>query len=108
MPGYDQREIQEYPGRRGGCAHQAKEGMRECKTASALSMKLYAGGEFPESYYAQCVAYLAVTGWERWDKPAQGGGHPQDFQPDTGRIQKNNDWLDGFLAEQEGKGGGEP
>lgn len=38
----------------------------ECKTASALSMKLYAGGEFPESYYAQCVAYLAVTGWERW------------------------------------------
>lgn len=46
--------------------------------------------------------------WERWDKPAQGGGHPQDFQPDTGRIQKNNDWLDGFLAEQEGKGGGEP
>lgn len=38
----------------------------ECKTASALSMKNYAGGEFPESYYAQCVAYLAVTGWERW------------------------------------------
>lgn len=38
----------------------------ECKTASALSMKLYAGGEFPESYYAQCVAYLAVTEWQRW------------------------------------------
>ena len=38
----------------------------ECKTASALSLRLYAGGEFPESYYAQCVAYLAVTGWERW------------------------------------------
>lgn len=38
----------------------------ECKTASALSVKLYQGGEFPESYYAQCVAYLAVTGWERW------------------------------------------
>lgn len=38
----------------------------ECKTASALSMRLYAGGQFPESYYAQCVAYLAVTGWERW------------------------------------------
>lgn len=38
----------------------------ECKTASALSAKRYAGGEFPESYYAQCVTYLAVTGWERW------------------------------------------
>lgn len=38
----------------------------ECKTASALSMKSYRGGEFPESYYAQCVTYLAVTGWERW------------------------------------------
>lgn len=46
--------------------------------------------------------------WECWTKPAQGGGHPQDFQPDTGRIQKNNDWLDRFLAEQEGKGGWEP
>lgn len=38
----------------------------ECKTASALSMRSYAGGQFPESYYVQCVAYLAVTGWERW------------------------------------------
>lgn len=38
----------------------------ECKTASALSLKAYQGGKFPESYYAQCVAYLAVTGWERW------------------------------------------
>lgn len=38
----------------------------ECKTASALSMKSYVGGEFPESYYAQCVTYLAVTGWQRW------------------------------------------
>lgn len=38
----------------------------ECKTASALSEKRYAGGDFPESYYAQCVTYLTVTGWERW------------------------------------------
>ncbi len=38
----------------------------ECKTASALNMKAYSGGQFPESYYAQCVSYLAVTGWERW------------------------------------------
>lgn len=38
----------------------------ECKTASALSLKSYRGGQFPESYYVQCVAYLAVTGWQRW------------------------------------------
>lgn len=38
----------------------------ECKTASALASKIYRGGQFPESYYAQCVTYLAVTGWERW------------------------------------------
>lgn len=38
----------------------------ECKTASALNLKRYDGGDFPESYYAQCVSYLAVTGWQRW------------------------------------------
>ena len=38
----------------------------ECKTASALSAKKYAGGDFPEHYYVQCVSYLAVTGWDRW------------------------------------------
>lgn len=38
----------------------------ECKTASALNLKRYEGGDFPKSYYAQCVTYLAVTGWERW------------------------------------------
>ncbi len=38
----------------------------ECKTASALAAKVYRGGQFPESYYAQCVTYLTVTGWERW------------------------------------------
>lgn len=38
----------------------------ECKTASALSEGKYRGGSYPESYYAQCVTYLAVTGWTRW------------------------------------------
>ena len=41
-------------------------GMRaglECKTASALSASRFSGGNFPESYYAQCVAYMAVTGY---------------------------------------------
>lgn len=38
----------------------------ECKTASAFSMQKFADGEFPESYYAQCVAYMAVCGMQRW------------------------------------------
>ncbi|MEA4920645.1 MAG: YqaJ viral recombinase family protein [Clostridiaceae bacterium] len=38
----------------------------ECKTTSSLDVKQFKGGEFPEKYYAQCVHYLAVTGWDRW------------------------------------------
>lgn len=38
----------------------------ECKVTSALNLKAYHDGQFPEPYYAQCVSYLAVTGWERW------------------------------------------
>ena len=38
----------------------------ECKTASALSASKFNGVEFPKSYYAQCVTYLAVTGYTRW------------------------------------------
>lgn len=42
--------------------------------------------------------------WERWG----GNGKPnnmsgQDFQPTAERIKKSDDWLDKFLAEQEGK-----
>ena len=38
----------------------------ECKTVSALGMKKFKGGDYPANYYAQCVHYLAVTGWDRW------------------------------------------
>lgn len=38
----------------------------ECKTTSTLNLKQFHGVEFPEKYYAQCVHYLAVTGWDRW------------------------------------------
>ena len=38
----------------------------ECKTASAISARRFAGGDFPENYYCQCVTYLAVTGYRRW------------------------------------------
>lgn len=38
----------------------------ECKTTSALNVRKFRDVEFPEQYYAQCVHYLAVTGYERW------------------------------------------
>ena len=38
----------------------------EAKTASALNTRLFRGAEFPGSYYAQCVTYLAVTEAVRW------------------------------------------
>ena len=38
----------------------------EAKTTSALNVKRFKNGEYPENYYAQCVHYLMVTGCERW------------------------------------------
>lgn len=38
----------------------------ECKTTSVLNLKKFKGGEFPETYYCQCVHYMAVTGAKRW------------------------------------------
>lgn len=38
----------------------------ECKTTSALNVRKFRDVEFPEQYYAQCVHYMAVTGYDRW------------------------------------------
>lgn len=38
----------------------------EIKTTSELNLKRFKNGEYPDSYYVQCVHYLAVTGKERW------------------------------------------
>lgn len=38
----------------------------ECKTTSVMNLKKFKNGEYPENYYAQCMHYLAVTGWEKW------------------------------------------
>ena len=38
----------------------------ECKTTSVLNLKRFKGGEYPDSYYAQCLHYMAVTGADRW------------------------------------------
>jgi putative phage-type endonuclease len=38
----------------------------EAKTTSVLNLKKFKNGEYPETYYVQCVHYLAVTGCKRW------------------------------------------
>lgn len=38
----------------------------ECKTTSVMNLKRFKGGDYPESYYVQCVHYMAVTGADRW------------------------------------------
>ena len=55
------------------------------------------------------AGYQTAAQVEAGDRPPQrqgrsGQGQPRDFQPSQERIQKNNDWLDQFLAEQK-KGG---
>ena len=52
----------------------------------------------------------SIADWEKAEQAWEGGkgrtksNSPTDFQPDAARIQKNNDWLDEFLKEQEGGG----
>jgi len=38
----------------------------ECKTTSVMNLKKFKNGDYPESYYVQCVHYMAVTGAARW------------------------------------------
>lgn len=38
----------------------------ECKTTSAMNLKRFKNGEYPENYYCQCVHYLMVTGAKKW------------------------------------------
>lgn len=38
----------------------------ECKTTIAYRSEDFKGELFPESYYAQCLQYMAVTGLDRW------------------------------------------
>jgi len=38
----------------------------EIKTTSSINTRRFAGGDYPDEYYIQCVHYLAVTGWDKW------------------------------------------
>lgn len=38
----------------------------ECKTTSMMNLRKFKNGEYPETYYVQCMHYMAVTGYQRW------------------------------------------
>ena len=38
----------------------------ECKTTSTLNLKNFKNGDFPDTYYVQCVHYMMVTGCKKW------------------------------------------
>jgi len=38
----------------------------ECKTTSIMNLKKFKDGNYPATYYTQCVHYMAVTGAKRW------------------------------------------
>lgn len=101
---------------------------RDSRSIIFLNDEQYQGlvADLGETETARCISYLsefcAMRGkpYKDWDaairkcsreqwgipkaKPATTGD--TNFQPTPERIQKNNDWLDAFLAEQAAKSGG--
>ena len=62
----------------------------ECKTTSILNLKKFKNGEFPETYYCQCVHYMAVTGAVRWHLAVlvlNQGFYPFTIERDDAEIQ---------------------
>lgn len=101
---------------------------RDSRNLIFLDDKQYRGlvADLGEQELNRCISYLSEycsmhnRPYKDWDaairkaaregwglsssKPGSKGG--ADFQPTADRIQKNNDWLDTFLAEQQKKEGG--
>ena len=69
----------------------------ECKTTSSLRLKEFKNGSYPETYYAQCVHYMAVTGAERWYLAVLVLG--KDFFVYT--IERDEDEINALMAEEE-------
>ena len=38
----------------------------ECKTSKDIHLSHFQNGDYPDTYYCQCLHYLAVTGFDRW------------------------------------------
>lgn len=61
----------------------------ECKTTSSLNMKNFKNGEYPDTYYVQCVHYMAVTGCKKWYLAVLvfgQGFHPFEIERDEDEI----------------------
>ena len=69
----------------------------ECKTTSSLNLKKFKGGEYPESYYVQCVHYMAVTGAERWYLAVLVLG--REFYTFT--IERDEDEINALMAQEQ-------
>ena len=68
----------------------------ECKTTSSLNLKKFRDGEYPDTYYCQCVHYMAVTGADRWYLAVMVLG--KEFLWYT--IERNQDEIDALMAEE--------
>lgn len=68
----------------------------ECKTTSFLNLKKFRDGEYPDTYYCQCVHYMAVTGADRWYLAVLVLG--KEFLWYT--VERNQDEIDALMAEE--------
>ena len=68
----------------------------ECKTTSSLNLKKFRDGEYPDTYYCQCVHYMAVTGADRWYLAVLVLG--KEFLWYI--IERNQDEIDALMAEE--------
>lgn len=68
----------------------------ECKTTSSLNLKKFRDGEYPDTYYCQCVHYMAVTGADRWYLAVLVLG--KEFLWYT--IERNQDEIDALMEEE--------
>ena len=69
----------------------------EIKTCSELRTKEFANGEYPENYYAQCMHYLAVTGYQKWYLAVLVGNR----QLLTYEIERNEDEIKALMDAEE-------
>lgn len=69
----------------------------ECKTTSVLNLKKFKNGDFPDTYYCQCVHYMAITGADRWYLAVLVFG--SDFKVFT--IERDQEEIDALMAEEQ-------
>jgi putative phage-type endonuclease len=69
----------------------------ELKSCSELRLKEFKNGEYPPNYYAQCVHYLGVTGFDKWYLGVLVGSR----QLLTFEIERNEEEIAALMAAEE-------